>query len=284
MLSATGSFSKPGAFTMGQLITSIDEVGVNQIFRKGFNAIQDMGVPPIPGNVGLPGGLPAGIGGDITLTFKNTVKVTSIPVGVSPIDLRGSGLNPAIAVNLLGFKILSHIDAGLHLTGPLPLNRHLDVNVPGSIDFATDVVVSGGANINVVNEPNDFLARLNLQISTVQVNFSGNRAAFVNQVEQIARSIDANPFMTGTQQLPQSVIDAIKDAAGSLFDQVAVRASTAVSTALTQFLNNFHLQIGYKFPKTYAVDVPGGGMISFTVSGVVPTITANQATLTLNFS
>jgi hypothetical protein len=238
-------FNCIGVSIMAQIIASIDQGSVNELFVKTYNAWPTMPVQPF--------GLSRSVGVSpfmlsLNMGVNSEVTPKDFPAGAQPIDLRPAGAVPHISYAGLGMRVHSQVQGSLKLG-----------NASRSFgwSFDTDVTISGGAQASAVDLGSNFQARLQLTVGDITLSFAANRNDVINAAKNAASQFDTNPFLAGTQKLPQPVIDAIGAAAGQVFDQIAALAAEAARQLIRTRLGALRLLLTSAIPDNYSIAIPG---------------------------
>lgn len=251
---------------MGQLLSRIDETGVNQIFVKAYNAQnQSAFFPPEFETQHNHDFGPA----SVELKFKTKLVVDDLEANATPINLIGSGQPPQVRYGGLPVKLQNRLEF-----------RVWPDNLPQQQANATfDVVVSlaGGASVEVALEANAngnsvYRARLELDAGESAVSFEGNRPAFEQAIQPLINA------------LPQPMRQGAKNAAVALFNQAALVAAQRATAALQSFADGRRVQLGHDIARQWTVRMPGGDSVQFVISSLGVTISGSALSLSASFS
>lgn len=251
---------------MGQIVSSINEPGVNELFIKLFNAMPDQ-----PFNVSqqvAAGPL------RVQLNAANTLRATDLPATASVIDLRGDTQVPPIRYANLPLQLLTQLRATVTLGG---WSRSFEM------PFTTQVLLAGKARVSVERRPQAWVARLAFDAAETAISFAGNRNAFVDAVRNAVASIDTQPW-PGTQPPAPAVVNQAGDLAGQVFDLLQPQVSSAATELARAVTAQTRVLLGPELPARYSVKVPGGGTVDMQVTQLAVAIGASQATLTATFA
>lgn len=258
---------------MAQIIASIDEGSVNEIFVRTYNAWPAMGLPSISANQSIGSGV---FSAGLSLSIDSQAVTQHLTTGAHPIDLRNTGNTPPIAYSGLGWRVHSNVQGNLRVGG---------ASLAFGLSFDTDVVLSGGAQVSAPHVGSNFLAQLQLTVGDFALSFAANRAAVVSAASGAASQVDVNPRLPGTQHLPQAVINAVGDGAGLLFDQLAPAAADAARQLIRSRLNALQLQLTSSIPDSYAVQIPGTSQsIALHLQTLQIAVGGERVTLTVTFA
>jgi hypothetical protein len=257
---------------MAQIIASIDQGSVNELFVRTYNAW-----PPIPLS---PMTISQGIGSGsfslrLDLSIDSQASPRPLPSNAQPIDLLAAGANPPIAYSGLGWRVHSNVHGSLRLGA---------VSAALGLSFDTDVTLSGSAQASAPHVGNAFQARVQLTVGDFTLSFAGNRNAVVDAARNAASNIDVSPF-PGTQHLPPAAINAVGDAAGQLFDQLAPRAADAIKQLIRARLGALQLQLTSNVPDSYSIQIPGTSQaLTLHVQALQIGVGGERITLTVTFA
>lgn len=251
---------------MGQILSRIDETGINQIFVKAYNALNQSAF--FPPELETQQNHDFGPG-SAEVKFKIKFVVDDLAANAMPINLIGSGQSPQVGYSGLPVKLLIRVELRVRPDG-LPEKQ---VNVT----FDVVAMVAGGANVSVTlgvnsNNRSVYRARLELDASESTVSFASSLPAFQQAIQPLINS------------LPQPLQTGARNAAVALFNQAAAVAAQQATNALRSFADRLRVQVGHDIPKHWTVQTPGGDSVQFTISALVPTITGNALSLTATFS
>jgi hypothetical protein len=256
-----------GANIMGQLITTLDETGVNQLFKKAWNRSNDIG----PLEVGRQFGQD---GASARVKLKATLKPRDFNQDDRPIDLRGSTQNPHARYSGLRLDLQVKLECRIDVAG-------FAANV--NFDLTPAVATLGGsAWAGRENHTDHWQAWLELDASGTGVSI-----AAPNDLEARTRSaletIDVNPWQPGKQKLPASLVNAAAAAVQHAFAQAASGLSATATDAVRALTNGIRVRLGHKVPKQFDLPVPTGGTVQVVVTGLQIAIGANEVKVTATF-
>jgi hypothetical protein len=252
---------------MGQLITTLDEAGVNQLFKKAWDRNADIAPVEFSKTFGQNGA-------SARVKLKGTLRSRDFNQADRPIDLRGSTQNPHARY------------AGLRLDLQVRLESRIDVGgfaADVNIDLPTVVVELGGsAWAGRENQADHWQAWLELDASGTSVTVVAP-ADLEARTRQALESIDTNPWQPGKQKLPAALINAAVTAVQQAFAQAASGLSAVATDAVRRLTNGSRIRLGHKVPKQFDLPVPTGGTMQVTVTGLTIAIGANEVKVTATF-
>lgn len=251
---------------MGQIVTSINETGVNELFVRLFNAMPDQAFNL--GQQAAAGPL------RIQLNAANALRAVDLPATAAVIDLRGDTQVPPIRYANLPLQLLTQLRATVTLGG---WTRSFELPV------TTGVLLAGKARVTVERRPQAWVARLAFDAADTTIGFAGNRNAFIDAVRNAVAGIDTQPW-PGTQPPPAAVVNQAGDLAGQVFDALQPQVSAAATELARAVTAQTRVLLGPEVPARYSVQVPGGGTVEMQITQLAVAVGASQATLTATFA
>lgn len=234
---------------MGQIVTTINEAGVNGLFVEVFNALPDQ-------HFSISQQAAAGPL-QIQLGASNTLRTTDLATTASVIDLRGDSLTPPVRYANQPLQLLAQLQATVTLGGLDPQRgpaRHhrRAAGRPGAGVGGTPAPGLGGpAGLRRRRDAH----RLRRQPQCLHRGRAQHRRAH------------RYPALAG------QVFDALQPQVSATATELA-RAITAQTRVL----------LGPEVPARYSVQSPGGGTVQMQVTQLAVAIGASQASLTATFA
>lgn len=251
---------------MGQIIASINEAGVNELFVKLFNAMPDQ-------NFNLSQQAAAGPV-QVRLSANSTLRALDQPANAALIDLRGDTLVPPIRYATLPLQLLTQLQGTVSLSG---WNRSVGLQV------TTSVLLAGKARVTVERRPAAWVPRLEFDAAETSISFAGSRNDFVNAIRDAVAHIDTSP-LPGLQSPPGAVLNQAGNLAGQVFDLLQPQISATATQLARSITAQTRVLLGPEVPARYGVQVPGGGgTVDVQVTQVTVNIGANQASVSATF-
>lgn len=252
---------------MGQLITTLDEAGVNELFKKAWNQAGPIGPFEFSRNVGL-----NGANASAKLKFK--LVPLDFDASTKPIDLLRTTPGPQLTYG--GLRIL--VDARVEVSASVG-----GFGVSEGLDADATVVLAGNGNSGRENQQDYWQPWLELDATGTTVTVGGS----VNQIRDAVRSrlqgIDASPW-PGNQPLPAALIADAVNAVGQAYALVQAAASQHATSVLRNFTNGARVRLGFQIPKRFDLPVPGGGSVQAVITALDIAINGGSVTLKATFS
>lgn len=249
---------------MSQIAVSIDETGVNQIFRAIYNRLPAT-------SAGKSASLGAA-GGQFSLNATVRAEPVDYAPTAQPVNLLGTSLNPQIRIQPLGLRLVTDVSVRFQLGGwSRTATAQVTVDVTGTAHARVSASLQGGQWRTV----------LTVAAADVSVSLAPNRQPLVDAVKQALGHIDINPG-PGTTHVPDAVVTQLVNLA---FNQLVPPLEDALGTALRSQLGALRADLVARLPQTWPLQVPGSrDTLVLTITQLDPQITANGVRVVASFS